>query len=329
MNIQHIQQTGTSCIGCLFHLIQVAVQIPVIALLCLEGSPFGRAVVIRQVIVGGVAIQGRAEDLRIGIQCLHCLCHFHGFFVQLRNGHRIRMQPAVSGIPQSRLIVQAVALDAGSALRISQLFDDVMHILIHIYVSVRQIRRIRKGTALGQHNLVPPVGGSSLRFGYGTVLVRCHIACQLQSRQLIANAVGRRLPGQGLHTIRRITGIGQMGVRRVLPVCPGIGCVGLPVVASKPVAALPDGVNREFTVVILVSTLVDAIDIGADRLAFAAKVNCHLHLIAGVCAAGTRQSRRQGSNGKHQGCPKGFVPVHDKFPLKVSMCVQVASVQTI
>ena len=210
------------------------------------------------------------------------------------------MYTAVGVVPQGRLIVQAVTLNALGAGGIAEGLDDEVDVFVHVDHAVIGIGHQGEGGVLGQDDLVPPGRGRSLGFGDAAVFVRRHIARQLQGGQAVRDLVEARLVDEGGD--RRTGGliIAQIAVGGVVPVRSGVGGVVLPVVGGGAVAALPDGGGLHLLVLILVAILIDAIDIRADGLATGSQVNGDVHGILlrscmseGHCRTGRRQHKRQ------------------------------------
>ena len=152
----------------------------------LDCSPVIRAC---KMIICSIAIECRSEYLRIGIDRLYDLRNFNGLFGKLCHRYRIRVNSAVCMLPQCRLIVKTIALHAGRCGRISEILDEIIDILIHINNAVRQIRCIRKCTALGENDLIPAIGWCGFFFGNSAVCICRNIACELQCGKLVSNVI--------------------------------------------------------------------------------------------------------------------------------------------
>ena len=289
MDIQHIEQARSRFLGSLLHGIEIIVNIPMIAALCLQRFPFGAGLIVCEVVVCGVTVERRAVDLSLRIQLLDGCRNFCGFLAQLLCADRLRMNAAVRMMPERGLIIQRISLNARFRLRIAQLPDDVIDIFIHIDHTVFEIRFLCECAALCQLDFVPACRRCRLCLGDGALLIRCRIACELQGGQLIIDAAALCLFGKLLHAVCRCIGSREIIIRAVFPVGSGIGSIGLPVICRHAVAALTQRGRRHLLEIILMRILVDAVNIRADLLSLAGKINGNLHVIA-VCRGDSRCS---------------------------------------
>ena len=189
MDIEDIEQPDAGLFGCLLHRIEIVIEIPVIAALCLNRFPFVVVIGICEMIVCGVAVECRAEDLSLRIELLDGCRNLSGFVAQLLHADLLRMDAAVCTRPERRLIVERIALHTGRGLRIAELADDVIHIFIHIDLAVGEIGLLGECAALDHLNFVPARRRSGFLLGDGALFVGGNIARELESRQLIPEAV--------------------------------------------------------------------------------------------------------------------------------------------
>ena len=94
------------------HLVQIAVEIPVVVVFLLYLLPLVVLLVIVEVVKCGVAVECGTEYLSLGVKLLDSLSHLDGLAAQLLDGNRLGMHPAVGIVPENRLVVKAVALYA-------------------------------------------------------------------------------------------------------------------------------------------------------------------------------------------------------------------------
>ena len=156
MNVNYIEETLACFLLSVSHLLEVEVEVPVIA--ALDSLPLGVSEAVSALAslnAGEHSPESRSEDLSLGVYFLDYLCKLDRLGNELVVCDLFGMHSRVSIVPESRLVIEGIALEACLCSGIAEGLYEVVDVFVHIYLVISEVGLERESAVLAEFYLVP------------------------------------------------------------------------------------------------------------------------------------------------------------------------------